>query len=437
MMGTVTSATTTADLWPAPTATGPVDATVAVPGSKSVTNRALVLAALADGRTRIDGALRARDTEAMVAGLRALGATVDEDGAALVVTPGDLQGGVTVHCGLSGTVSRFLAPVAALAGGDVVLDGDPPLRTRPFGPLIRALRELGVHVEDGGRGTLPLTVRGRGGLRGGAVRVDAAQSSQFVSALLLAAPRFAEGVTVTHAGRPMPSLPYLALTVQMLRAAGASIDDNTRDTWRVLPGPLRGTDTVVEPDLTNAAPFLAAALVTGGRVTVPRWPARTAQAGDALRPLLARMGADVTLDGAGLTVRGTGAIHGITADLRDAGELAPTLAALGVLADSPSYLSGIAHLRHHETDRLAALACELGALGAAVREAPDGLRIAPKPLHGGVFATYDDHRLATTAALLGLAVPGVRVRDVGTTAKTMPGFVDLWLAMLGGAGARG
>lgn len=424
-----TAATSATDLWPAPIAPGPVDATVVVPGSKSVTNRALVLAALADEPSRIVGALRARDTEAMVGGLRALGAGVGQDGDAVVVCPAPLRGGVTVHCGLSGTVSRFLAPVAALAAGDVVLDGDLPLRARPLGPVVRALRELGCAVEDGGREALPVTVRGRGRLRGGAVRVDAAQSSQFLSALLLAAPRFAEGVTVTLTGK-LPSRPYLALTVQLLRAAGAVVTDSAPGSWRVRPGPLRGTVTVVEPDLANAAPFLAAALVTGGRVTVPRWPSVTAQAGDALRPLLAELGADVTLDTAGLTVRGTGAIRGITADLRDAGELAPTLAGLAVLADAPSHLFGIAHLRHHETDRVAALARELNALGADVREEPDGLRIAPKPLHGGEFATYDDHRLATTGALLGLVVPGVRVRDVATTAKTMPGFVDLWLAML-------
>lgn len=433
MMDTVTAAATT-DLWPAPTATGPLDAIVPVPGSKSVTNRALLLAALADGASRIDGALRASDTDAMITGLRALGTTIDRNGAALVVAPAPLHGPATVHCGLSGTVSRFLTPVAALAAGDVLLDGDPPLRARPLGPLVGALRELGADLDDGGRGRLPVTVHGHGALPGGAVRIDAAQSSQFLSALLLAAPRFEEGLTLTHAGADLPSRPYLALTVAMLRAAGATVDDAAPGTWRVRAGRLGGTDTVVEPDLMNAAPFLAAALVTGGRVTVPRWPAETAQAGDALRSLLARLGAEVTLDAGELTVRGTGTIHGLTADLRDAGELAPTIAGLAALADSPSHLTGIAHLRHHETDRLTALARELGALGADLGEEPDGLQITPKPLHGGVFSTYDDHRLATTGALLGLAVPGISVRDVATTAKTMPGFVELWLAMLGGTG---
>lgn len=421
------------DLWPAPVASAPIDAVVPVPGSKSVTNRALLLAALADAPSTLVGALRAKDTDAMIAGLCALGTAIDSDANALIVDPRPLHGPATVHCGLAGTVSRFLTPVATLATGDVLLDGDPPLRARPLGPVVGALRELGADLDDDGRGTLPVRVRGHGGLRGGAVRLDAAQSSQFLSALLLAAPRFDQGVTVTHVGARMPSAPYLTLTTQMLRAAGAEVDDSTPGTWRVATGSLRGGRTVVEPDLTNAAPFLAAALLTGGRVTVPRWPVQTAQAGDALRPLLEQLGADVRLGDDGLTVRGTGAVHGITVDLADAGELAPTLAAVATQADGPTSLLGIAHLRHHETDRLAAIAHELNALGADVREEPDALHITPKPLHAGVFATYDDHRLATTGALLGLVVPGLQVADIGTTAKTMPGFVQLWQDMLGTA----
>jgi len=421
------------DLWPAPCAPTRIDAVVAVPGSKSMTNRALLLAALADGPSTVVGALRARDTDAMVAGLQALGTTISDDRDSLGVTPAPLHGPATVHCGLSGTVSRFLTPVATLATGDVLLDGEPPLRARPLGPIVRALRELGADVDDDGRGTLPVRVHGRGGLRGGVVALDASLSSQFVSALLLAAPRFDRGVTVTHVGARMPSAPYLTLTAQMLRAAGAEVDDATPGTWRVAPATLRGGRIVVEPDLTNAAPFLAAALLTGGRVTVPHWPAETAQAGDALRPLLEQLGADVRLTDDGMTVRGTGVVHGITADLADAGELAPTLAAVATQADGPSSLIGIGHLRHHETDRLAAITHELTALGADVREEPDALHITPKPLHAGVFATYDDHRLATTGALLGLVVPGLLVVDIGTTAKTMPGFVQLWQHMLGTA----
>ncbi|MGH3327098.1 MAG: 3-phosphoshikimate 1-carboxyvinyltransferase [Streptomycetales bacterium] len=422
-----------AALWPAPTASTPVDAAVTVPGSKSVTNRALVLAALAAEPGTIRSPLRSRDTDLMAAGLRALGVGVEERGDVWTVTPHPPRGAAELDVGNSGTVMRFLLPFAALATGEVRFDGDPRARERPLGPLVAGLRDLGARIDDGGRGALPLTVLGAGAVPGGSVTIDASASSQFVSALLLVAARFGEGVSVRHAGSSVPSLPHIDMSIDMLRAAGAAVDDSVSDRWRVAPGPLRGRDVLVEPDLSNAAPFLAAALVTGGRVTVRGWPEHTTQPGDALRPLLTRMGGNCRLGPAGLTVTGSGRVHGVDADLHEIGELTPVITALAALADAPSTLRGIAHLRAHETDRLAALAKELGDLGGDVCDTADGLQIRPRPLHGGVFATYDDHRLATAAAVVGLAVPGVRVENVATTAKTLPGFVELWFAMLGGA----
>ncbi|GAA4090469.1 3-phosphoshikimate 1-carboxyvinyltransferase [Actinomadura miaoliensis] len=415
--------------WSAPVADAPVDATVRLPGSKSMTNRALILAALADGPARVRRPLRSRDTLLMAQALRALGVAIDEDGADWQVTPAALSGPARVDVGLAGTVMRFLPPVAALADGDVAIDGDPRARERPMGPMITALRALGTEIDDAGRGALPFTVRGAGAVKGGTVTIDASGSSQLVSGLLLAAPRFDEGVQVRHEGPPVPSAPHLAMTVRMLREAGARVETGA-DEWRVAPGPIRGRDWDIEPDLSNAAQFLGAALVTGGRVTVPDWPADTTQPGDALRGLLARMGARVSSGPDGLTVRGTGTFEGLEADLHEVGELTPVLAALAALASSPSRLTGIAHLRGHETDRLAALVRELNALGGDARELPDGLEIRPRPLHGGVFHTYDDHRMVMAAAVLGLAVPGVQVENPATVGKTLPEFTDLWTAMV-------
>ena len=413
-------------LWPAPVAARPVEAVIDLPGSKSITNRALPLAALADAPTTIRGALCSRDTDLMADGLRRLGVGVDDAGPDWTVTPTALRGPANIDCGLAGTVMRFLLAVASLAHGAVGFDGDPRARERPLRPLIDGLRQLGVRIEDGGRGALPLTVHGTGRLRGGTCTIDSSASSQFLSALLLAAPRADGVVEIRHVGATLPSAPHIAMTLAMLRQRGIAVDDATPQAWRVTPGQLRGGVIDVEPDLSNAAPFLAAALVTGGTVRVPRWPAATTQPGARLPALLSAMGARCSLGEGGLVVRGGGTLHGIEADLHDVGELTPTLAALAALADSPSRLSGIGHLRGHETDRLAALARELRALGGAVEELPDALVVIPKPLHAGTFATYDDHRLATAAAVLGLVVPGILVEDVGTTAKTMPGFVALW-----------
>lgn len=366
----------------------------------------------------------------MVDGLRALGTSIDVLDDEWRITPRQLRGPATVDVGNAGTVMRFLPPLSVLADGDVLFDGDPRARQRPIGPVVAALRELGADVVPDDDASLPLLVRGRGWLLGGDVSLDASASSQFVSALLLSAPRYANGITVRHAGPPVPSLPHIAMTVAMLRDAGALVEDAEIDVWRVEPGPLRPATIVVEPDLSNAAPFLAAALVTAGRVTIPAWPHPTTQAGDALRAILTAMGGECSLDDRGLTVRGSGRMAGIDIDLHAVGELAPVIAATAALADSPSALRGIGHLRNHETDRLAALAKEINGLGGDVSETDDGLLIRPRPLHGGVVSTYDDHRIATAAAVLGLVVDDIEIVDIATTGKTMPEFASLWTGML-------
>jgi 3-phosphoshikimate 1-carboxyvinyltransferase len=422
-----------AALWPAPYAATPVRGRVALPGSKSLTNRELVLAALADGPGVVRRALRSRDTALMAAALTSLGSTVDTSGDDWPVVPGisaDDTRPVSVDCGLAGTVMRFVPPVAALRGGDATFDGDAHARTRPMAEVLRALRDIGATVlTEADR--LPFTVVGGGGVRGGTVVIDASTSSQFISALLLAAPRYDEGIDVRHDGKQVPSLPHIEMTVACLRARGVEVDDSDADRWRVFPGAVSARDVAIEPDLSNAAPFLMLALTTDGEVTVPDWPRATTQAGDALRDILQQMGAEVRLDEDGLTVRGTGAVHGIDVDLHDAGELAPAVAALAALADSPSHLRGIAHIRGHETDRLAALATELTALGGDVTEQADGLSLRPAPLHGGTFRTYADHRMAQAAVVIGSAVPDVMVEDVETTAKTFPGFARVWAGLFG------
>ena len=432
--------------WQAPAAAGPVRASLTLPGSKSMTNRALVLAALADGPGAITRPLRARDTLLMAGALTALGASID-DGATpgtWRVTPGRPAGDTRVDVGNAGTVMRFVPPVAALAATTTEFYGDARASQRPVAPILAALRELGAVIGDGGRGAIPFTVRGTGSVAGGVVTLDASASSQLVSGLLLAAPRFDKGVEVRHRGGRVPSAPHIAMTVQMLRGAGAEVETATMvrnepggthpaDTWRVHPGPIRAGTLAVEPDVVNAAPFLAAALVTGGTVTIRGWPRRTTQPAGHILKLLTAMGGRCEATDGGLAVTGTGAIGGITADLADAPELTSVAAALAALADSPSRLTGIGHIRQQETDRLAALATEINGLGGDVAELPDGLAVRPRPLHGGVFASYDDHRLVMAAAVLGLAVPGIEVGDPATVGKTFPEFTSLWREMLEGA----
>ena len=419
--------------WLAPHQVGPIDASVSVPGSKSLTNRYLVLAALADGPVTLRGALRSRDTSLMADALRALGASVEDAGSDWSVTPATFTGEASIDCGLAGTVMRFVPPLAALADGPVHFDGDEGARVRPMEPVLRALRALGVHVEDEGEpGYLPFTVVGHGAVRGGHVDVDASGSSQFVSALLLAGARYEQGLMVRHIGMSLPSLPHIEMTVAVLREMGVQVDDSRPDIWHVAPGPIRARDLQVEPDLSNASAFLAAALVAGGEVRVPGWPQVSTQPGAQVPQIFETLGATSELSAEGvLSIRGTGEIHGADLDLHDVGELTPTIAALATLADSPSRLRGIAHLRGHETDRLAALATEITRLGGQCEQTSDGLVITPRPLHGARWLTYHDHRMATAGAIIGLRVPGVVVENVATTSKTLPDFTEQWLGMLG------
>jgi 3-phosphoshikimate 1-carboxyvinyltransferase len=421
-----------ADPWPAPRATAPIAAAVTLPGSKSLTNRALVLAAIADGPSVVRRALRSRDTLLMAGALTALGTQVDTDGPDWTVTPGAFAADAEIDCGLAGTVMRFVPPVAALSTGTVAFDGDEHMRQRPVGEILAALRALGVDVAGEG---LPFTLHGTGSVAGGTVVIDASASSQFVSALLLAGARYERGVDVRHDGKPVPSLPHIEMTVAMLREHGVAVDDADANRWAVAPGPVKALDRAIEPDLSNAAPFLALAAVSGGRVVVRDWPHATTQPGDELRTILALMGCTVAYVEEGLAVTGPadGRLRGLELDLHDVGELTPAIAALCALAGTPSHLTGIGHIRGHETDRLAALARELGALGADVTEEPDGLLIRPATLHGGVFHTYADHRMAHAGVIIGAAVDGVLVENVATTSKTFTDFAPFWAALFAGS----
>lgn len=441
--------------WDAPTVAAPteagatrgeVNAYVPLPGSKSLTGRELVLSALADGPGTLRVPLHSRDTDLMVEALRSLGTGIDPlkgknpYGPDLRVTPTDeLTGSTSIDCGLAGTVMRFVPAVAALALGPVAFDGDPYARKRPMRPVLEALRALGADISDENRGSLPFTVHGTGSLRGGRVELDASLSSQFVSALLLSGARFDEGVHVVHTGERLPSVPHIEMTLEALRARGVEADSPAPGEWRVAPGPIAAREITIEPDLSNAAPFLGAALAVGGSVSIPHWPTETTQVGDHLRALLPEFGGSATLEHGTLTVTGTGELRGAKIHVPDAGELSPTLVGLAALAALPrpdgspgegSEITGIGHTRHHETDRIAALVAEINRLGGRAEELPDGIAIHPSDMHGGLWHAYADHRIATTGALIGLVVPGVSVDDIGCTSKTLPEFPELWADML-------
>lgn len=408
-----------------------VNARVTIPGSKSVTNRALVLSAQAISESTLMRPLISRDTELAVAGLKAMGIGISGDQRQWSITPSVLKGPAMINVGNAGTVMRFLPPLAALATGEISFDGDPRSYERPLAPVIMALEELGIEINHGGRYSLPMVIKGAGGIPGGTITIDASASSQFLSALLLVGPSMQNGITVKHKGAPLPSLPHIEMTVQMLRDFGATVTvDEAAQSWQVQPGKLRGRNLVIEPDLSNAAPFLSIAMVCGGQITIADWPRDTTQPGDQLREIFTRMGAQVNFTDAGLTLTGGKAIHGIDIDLHDVGELTPAIAALAALADSPSHLRGIGHLRLHETDRLAALTREINGLGGQVREDQTSLHITPSPMRAGIFHTYEDHRLATAGAVIGLAVPGVEVENVATTRKTLPDFPGLWNSLV-------
>ena len=424
-------------LWPAPTrGRNSVNAKVVIPGSKSVTNRALILAAQAQSKSLLHRPLISRDTELMAAGLQSMGIKIEMTQDLWTITPSQLTGPAKVDVGNAGTVMRFLPPLSALATSDISFDGDPRSYERPLGPVIAALEELGIEIDHGARYSLPMVVKSKGLIPGGSLEIDASASSQFLSALLLIAPSTTNGITATHKGGPLPSMPHIEMTVAMLRDFGAKVEvDNASNTWSVKSGQLQGQELVVEPDLSNAAPFLSIAMVCGGSITIADWPKSTTQPGDQLREIFTQMGAKVEFVSEGLKITGGDSIHGIDIDLHDVGELTPSIAALAALADSPSHLRGIGHLRLHETDRLAALTREINSLGGNVVEEETALHITPKSafgkdLHAGIFHTYDDHRLATAGAVIGLVIPGVEIENVATTRKTLPDFPGLWQSLV-------
>ncbi|WP_292832303.1 3-phosphoshikimate 1-carboxyvinyltransferase [Microbacterium sp.] len=429
--------TSTNGFWDAPSVAGPLESTISVPGSKSLTNRKLVLAAIADGPSTLTAPLHSDDSARMIEALRLLGVEIDEIsgsgefGPDLQVTPpAHFRGHSVIDCGQAGTVMRFIAPIAGLATGDVTITAHPTALHRPMGTMIKALREIGADIDDGGTWSLPFTVRGRGHIRGGEVTIDASGSSQFVSGLLLAAPRFDVGLHLIHSGDRLPSLPHIDMTIDTLARRGVHVERPTPNEWVVPAGTPRGRDAVIEPDLSNAAPFLAAALVVGGVVTIPGWPASSTQPGALLPEILSLLGARTSRRAGALSVAGTGRIAGVDLDLTTASELTPALFALAAFADAPTTLHGIGHIRGHETDRIAALVSNLRSLGGDAEELPDGIRVVPRPLHGGVWQAHHDHRIATAGAIIGLRVPGVQVDDIGTTAKTMPEFPRLWQRLL-------
>ncbi|MCW2749307.1 MAG: aroA [Aeromicrobium sp.] len=414
--------------WLAPHRDTPFVGDVLVPGSKSLTNRVLILAALGDGPSVLTRPLGSRDTNLMSAALTALGASIDRDGVVWTVNPTALAltEPTTIDCGLAGTVMRFVPTIAALTSAAVTFDGDEHARKRPMATTIEALRQLGVTVDDEGRGALPFVVRGSGQVAGGPIEVDASASSQFVSALLLVGARFEKGLDLRHVGTALPSMPHIDMTVAELRRRGVRIDTDEADRWLVHPGPIAALDVEIEPDLSNAGVFIAGALVTGGSVRIRNWPEPTDQPGDAWRTIVPAFGGTVEHDGADLVFAAGPSLNGVDLDLHEVGELTPVIAAIAALAHGPSRLTGIAHLRGHETDRLKALVTEINRLGGDAEELDDGVEIRPRTLHGDTFRTYDDHRMAHAAVVLGLRVPDLFVENVVTTVKTYPNFAPVW-----------
>ena len=420
-------------MWSAPfRASKPISGAINIPGSKSVTNRALVLSTLASSPSTLRRGLRSRDTDLMIKALSSLGVKIEIAEDLWKITPAPLMGPAGIDVGNAGTVMRFLPPLASLAKGLISFDGDLRSHQRPLAPVIKALESLGVSIEHQGRYSLPLVINGAGYITGGEVEIDASASSQFLSSLLLVAPLMQQGLRIKNIGKSLPSKPHIEMTIAMLAQYGAVVDTSIDNQWSVEPTTLSGVDLVIEPDLSNAAVFMAAPILCGGEVIIKDWPKKTTQPGDQLRQIFSEMGGEIDFVDQGLRVRSTGHIRGIDIDLGDVGELTPVIAALASLADSPSYLRGIGHLRLHETDRLSALKNELTALGAEVLEEESALRINPKPMKAGVFHTYEDHRLATAGALIGLAVNGVEVENIETTRKTITDFPALWSQLLNG-----
>ena len=418
--------------WSAPSAKRPIHSTVSIPGSKSATNRAFVLAALGDSISKIHKPLLARDTELMLQALEKLGCTITRSNEIIEITPMNrVHQDLAIDVGLAGTVMRFVPPLAALTAGVVHFDGDQRARNRPMKTLIDSLKALKISVDDESSGSLPFSIVSDGNVQGGEITIDASESSQFISALLLAGAKFSTGLTIKHVGNKLPSLPHIEMTIDMLNQVGVKVSSIEKNSWKIDPTIIKSKDWLIEPDLSNAGPFIAAAMVTKGEVTITDWPQNTTQAGNAWIEILTKMGAQVVLTEKGLTVSHSGDIKGIDFDLSDVGELTPVLVSIAVLAKSNSSLTGISHLRGHETDRLAALVENIKAIGGDAEETADGLIIRPKKLHGGLWKSFDDHRMATAGAVIGLVVEGILVDDIKTTSKTLPDFENMWTSLVG------
>lgn len=415
--------------WLAPSTQRPLAATISLPGSKSLNNRELILSALAKEPSKLLAHLASRDSTLMIEALKSLGVEIEESQGSLLITPKKLTGPAVIDCGLAGTVMRFVPALAALANGKVDFDGDLAARKRPMKTTIDSLRSLGVSVDGEG---LPFSILGTGDVAGGEIEIDASASSQFVSGLLLVGARFKNGLTISHVGEHLPSMPHIDMTIDCLQKRGVNASRTGPASWRVEPGEISGGEVTIEPDLSNAGPFLAAAMVVGGKVKIKNWPAITTQVGNDFDGILQRMGAKIEREGSDLVISGSGQISGIEIDLSTGGELTPVIAALAALADSPTNISGVAHLRGHETDRLSALVNEINSIGGDATETPDGMIINPAKLHGGLWQTYEDHRMATAGAIIGLRVPGIEIEDISVTSKTIPQFVSLWEKMLEG-----
>ncbi|MDU0967619.1 MAG: 3-phosphoshikimate 1-carboxyvinyltransferase [Actinomycetaceae bacterium] len=434
--------------WAAPVAAGPLDAVVSIPGSKSETSRALALALLADAPTVIRGALNSRDSQLMVDALRQFGAQVSWEGDTCTVTPPAqlIAPTDTVQCGLAGTVMRFMAPVATLVSGDVRFDGDPAARKRPMAGLLDALSSLGAQITyEGQAGFLPFVVHGQGGLEGGRVEIDSSESSQFLSALILVAPRCERGLEI-HSVGSLPSIPHVRMTWDAVQSRGVAcrvaemtVMKGAEEpcAWVIEPGPITGETVTIDPDLTNAGPFLAAPLLAGGQVRMTNWPSHTSQPGDHWRGLLTAMGGRVNCDDeGGIISQYMGPISPVSLHMYALGELVPTVAALAAFAVSPSTLSGIAHLRGHETDRLAALEDSLTRIGVGAKVTRGALTVSPAPAHGAQLDSFGDHRMAMFGAIVGLVTPGVTVVGMDAVDKTFPTFPTLWEQMVATGNSR-
>jgi 3-phosphoshikimate 1-carboxyvinyltransferase len=365
----------------------------------------------------------------MIDALRKLGVGIDQSNQALVITPGKLSGPATIDCGLAGTVMRFVPALASLATGQIDFDGDLAARKRPMKTTIDSLRALGVIVNGEG---LPFSILGSGEVAGGEIEIDASASSQFVSGLLLVGAKFKNGLSISHVGKHLPSMPHIDMTIDCLQKRGVDAKKIGPASWRVEPGQISGGEIRIEPDLSNAGPFLAAAMVVGGKVTIKNWPRTTTQVGNDFDGILQRMGAKIERIENDLVISGTGEITGIDIDLSTGGELTPVIAALAALANSPTTIRGVAHLRGHETDRLSALVNEINSIGGDATETPDGMSINPSKLRGGLWRSYEDHRMATAGAIIGLRIPGIEIEDITVTSKTIPQFVALWNQLIAG-----